>query len=257
MGADATILSDPNEVLVTLSAAEEDNNPFTIAILDHSMPSMSGMELGMAIRMQSVFDELKLLIFSSVGQKGDAALFAKAGFNAYLNKLCRYEVLNNILATMLSHTLDCAIITQHSIEDSKEASLWQDYVFNSSILVAEDNLTNQIIAKKFLAKMGVEVKVVNNGQEAVDAVKSMSFDLIFMDCRMPIMDGYEATSAIRVIEKENNKIAIPIIALTANATSDDRILCEQVGMNDVVTKPFKKSDLSDCLLKWLPEQQSE
>jgi signal transduction histidine kinase/CheY-like chemotaxis protein len=252
MGADATILSDSNEVLVTLSAAEKDNNPYKIAILDHAMPLMGGMELGMTIRMQSVFDELKLLIFSSVRQTGDAALFAKAGFNAYLNKLCRYEILNNILDTMLSHTLDLPIITQHSIDDANETAMWQEHVFNVSILVAEDNLTNQIIAKKLLAKMGVDVKVVNNGQEAVEAFKSMAFELIFMDCQMPVMDGYEATSAIREIEKEKNLRPMPIVALTANASSDDRILCEQSGMSDIVTKPFKKTDLSECFLKWLP-----
>ena len=252
MGAEATILSDPNDALVTLSDAKKDNNPFKIAILDHNMPSISGVELGVCIRRQSVFDELKLLICSSVGQKYGDALFAKAGFNAYVNKLCRYEVLNKILATMLSHTLDLPIITQHSIDDSKEASLWQDHVFNISVLVAEDNVTNQIIAKTFLAKMGVDVKVVNNGQEAVDAFKSMPFELIFMDCRMPIMDGYKATKTIREIEQERDLTPIPIIALTANAFSDDRVLCEEAGMNEVVTKPFKKTDLSDCLLKWLP-----
>ncbi|MFT5450785.1 MAG: signal transduction histidine kinase/CheY-like chemotaxis protein [Enterobacterales bacterium] len=257
MDADATILSDPNDVLVTLAEAKKEDNPFKIAILDHSMPSISGMELGIAIRKQAVFDDLKLLMCSSLAQKGDATLFAKAGFNAYLNKLCGYEILNNILSRLLSHTLDSPIITQHSIDDTQEASIFQEHVFNSSVLVVEDNLTNQIIAKKFLAIMGVDVIVVNNGQEAVDAFKARSFDLIFMDCRMPIMDGYEATKVIRILEKDNNKTAMPIIALTANATSEDRILCEQSGMNDVVTKPFKKIDLSNCLLKWLPEQQSE
>ena len=154
---------------------------------------------------------------------------------------------------MLSHSLDLPIITRPSIDDPNEASMLQDHVFNVSILVAEDNLTNQIIAKKFLAKMGVDVKIVNNGQAAVDAFKAMPFDLIFMDCQMPVMDGYEATSIIRKIEKEKNLRPMPIVALTANASSDDRILCELSGMSDVVTKPFNKADLSECLLKWLPD----
>jgi CheY-like chemotaxis protein len=73
-----------------------------------------------------------------------------------------------------------------------------------------------------------------------------------MDCRMPKMDGYEATKAIRTLEQESNKTPVPIIALTANASSDDRLLCEQAGMNDMVTKPFKRTDLPDCLQQWLP-----
>ena len=196
-------------------------------------------------------DKAVLETMTFVKEKGDAALFAKAGFNAYINKLCRYESLNSILSSMLNHTLESPIITQHSIDDAKQVSLSQEPMFDISVLVAEDNFTNQIVAKKMLMKMGVKVKLVNNGKEAVDAYKSQSFDLIFMDCRMPVMDGYEATTAIRQLENDNNKTAIPIIALTANASSDDRLLCEQSGMNEVVTKPYIKSEISECLIKWL------
>lgn len=111
---------------------------------------------------------------------------------------------------------------------------------------------NQIIAKKLLTKMGLDVDVANDGQEAIDTFKSQCYDLISMGFRLPVLDGYKATQAIRKIEKERNKTAITISALTVNYSSDDRILCEKSGMNDVVTKPFRPADLSECLKQWLP-----
>ena len=256
MGAVTTLLSDPSQVLQVLSEASSNNNPYKVIILEHMMPSISAMELGRSIRKQDIFDELKLLVLSSIGQKGDAAFFAKAGFNGYLNKLCRHETLNNVLSTMLNHRREDPIITQYTNDAKEKVSLSQEQTFNISVLVAEDNFTNQIIAKKILKKMGVEVKIVKDGKEALEAYKTQSFDLIFMDCRMPVMDGYEATVAIRELEKENNTTVIPIIALTANVSKDDRVLCEKSGMDDVVTKPYKKADISDCLTKWFTNSVS-
>ena len=100
--------------------------------------------------------------------------------------------------------------------------------------------------------MGLEVDIANDGLEAIEAFKSSHYDLIFMDCRMPVMDGYEATRSIRQLEQGNSKKPVPVIALTANASNDDKLLCEQAGMDDVITKPFKHTDLSDCLRTWLP-----
>ena len=119
--------------------------------------------------------------------------------------------------------------------------------------MVEDVLPNQIITRKFLNNLGVDVDVVSNGQEAVELYKNNSYDFIFMDCHMPVMDGYQATKIIREIEKENNiKFPLPVIALTANASDQGRLLCEEAGMNDVVTKPFKQMDLQVSLQKWLP-----
>ncbi|MFT5210796.1 MAG: CheY-like chemotaxis protein [Flavobacterium sp.] len=143
------------------------------------------------------------------------------------------------------------IVTHHTIEDAKSNIANEPQNINGSILIVEDNITNQIIAKKLMVSMGLTVDIVNNGQEGVEAYNSKNYDLIFMDCRMPVMDGYEATEAIRDIKQEKGLTPTPIIALTANVSSDDRILCEESGMNAVVTKPFKRADLSKALIGWL------
>ncbi len=253
MGAKVSIAFDTSQIQETLLRAVESNLPFDIAILEQNMPQKSGLEVGAEIRKDPQFTDLKLLIFASVGQKGDAIVFAQAGFNAYLNKLCRYETLRAMLSSMLEHQPGQPLITQHSVEDARQSVDSVGKTFKASVLLVEDIFPNQIVAKKFLGGMGVEVEVANDGQEAIDAYKSHTFDLILMDCRMPVMDGYQATRVIRDLEKEYNKTPIPIIALTANASNEDRVLCKQAGMNDVITKPYKRADLTNCLHQWLLE----
>ncbi len=119
--------------------------------------------------------------------------------------------------------------------------------FNARVLVAEDNPTNQIVAQGMLEVTGCTVDMVENGVEAVKAVKNSDiYDIIFMDCQMPVMDGYEASEKIRKMMKQSNR-DIPIIALTANAMKGDRKKCITAGMNDYLPKPFDKSQLIDIL----------
>jgi CheY-like chemotaxis protein len=101
--------------------------------------------------------------------------------------------------------------------------------------------------------MGVKVDVAVNGQEALQAIENTHFDLVLMDCRMPVMDGYEATRTIREREKSQNSARrLPVIALTANASTEDREQCQACGMDEVITKPFQRKDLVECLQRWLP-----
>jgi CheY-like chemotaxis protein len=117
------------------------------------------------------------------------------------------------------------------------------------ILVVEDNLVNQKVIVTRLRKLGYQVDVVANGQEAVEASRRISYQLIFMDCRMPVMDGFEATRRIR--QQERNQRSTPIVALTASAFEGERTLCLDAGMDDYLSKPFKIDDLHEKLERWL------
>ena len=118
------------------------------------------------------------------------------------------------------------------------------------ILVAEDNVVNQMVVMSHLKKMGFEAQAVANGKEVLHALAFGDFDLILMDCQMPEMDGYTATGEIRAMEKASGS-HIPIIALTANAMREDEEKCRAAGMDDYLAKPFKKEDLNAVLEKWL------
>ncbi len=126
--------------------------------------------------------------------------------------------------------------------------------FNAHVLVAEDVLPNQIVAKKMLEKTGVQVSLVDDGMKTISFWRTNDCDLIFMDCRMPVMDGYEATREIRRLEAEENLPRTPIVALTANATAPDRELCREVGMDDLIAKPFQLEDLIVALRRYLPNK---
>jgi CheY-like chemotaxis protein len=117
------------------------------------------------------------------------------------------------------------------------------------LLVVEDNPVNQAVARRLLQKMGHEVDVANNGQEAVDAVSSGNYDVILMDCQMPVVDGYAATAAIRALS--GAQADLPIVAMTANALKGDRERCLDAGMNDYLAKPINAKKLEEMVSLWL------
>jgi two-component system, sensor histidine kinase len=122
------------------------------------------------------------------------------------------------------------------------------------ILLVEDNVVNQEVAKEYFWEIGCEVSVANNGLEAVAMTGAEAFDIVFMDCLMPEMDGFQATLAIRERERAGGLPAIPIIALTANAFASDREKCLAAGMSDYLSKPFTAEDIRGQLEKWLPSR---
>jgi CheY-like chemotaxis protein len=135
------------------------------------------------------------------------------------------------------------IVTRHTIAEAASRG--------ARILLAEDNVINQKVAQSLLNKLGYDVDLAADGQEAVRALELINYDLVLMDCLMPEMDGFEATSVIR---DQNSKIInhdVPIIAMTANAMQGDREKCIQAGMNDYLAKPVKKDELAEILGKWL------
>ena len=117
--------------------------------------------------------------------------------------------------------------------------------------MVEDNRVNLKVASTILEKYGCHVTPAGNGIEAVNLVKQTQFDLIFMDCQMPEMDGYEASRAIRLLEQHNHVHSIPIIAFTANAMKGDDMKCFEAGMNDYVSKPVQREKIESILCKWL------
>lgn len=253
MGTRPTAIESPKQAIDDLHQAIAENDPYRIAIIDYSLPNKNGFQLGAEIRQKSEFNELKLLIFSSYGERGDARLYKEAGFDAYLNKLSNYEIVQSMLSQMLINSSGENIVTQHSIDEYVTPTIESEiFSTKASILVVEDLEPNQIIARTFLERMGASVDIVENGKEAIENYKKRYYDLIFMDYRMPVMNGYDATIAIRQLEAQQpDKSPVPIIGLTANASNADIGRCEKAGMDDVITKPFKKKDISDCLKKWL------
>jgi two-component system, sensor histidine kinase len=119
------------------------------------------------------------------------------------------------------------------------------------VLLAEDTEMNRMLVRILLTRMGFEVDEVENGQQAVDALARKRYDLVLMDCMMPVMDGYEATRILRAREAEAGQERVPVIALTASAIAGDRERCRQAGMDDYMTKPFQVDDFTAIVQRYL------
>lgn len=253
MGADTVVLDDPTQTLQVLQSANTDSKSFDISIIDFDLSVKSGVSLGREIRDYFDHDSLKLMIFGAVGQRGDAQMVREAGFNAYASKLCGREIFQKMILAMMKSKDSNDLVTQHTILDAKQNKQIQPLNLEGvSVLVVEDILPNRVIAKKLLESFGVEVELAYDGQQAVDMYRNHGYDFIFMDCQMPVMDGYQATIEIRTIEKKKKSPKrVPIIALTANTSKDEHQKCEASGMDGIVNKPFKSEDLRSALEKWL------
>jgi PAS domain S-box-containing protein len=239
-GMQAVCVHRGDEVLPALQSGLENTAPFDLCISDILMPDTDGFNVAAEIRSSDApFSALPLIALSSSLER-DAQRCEKAGFNGFLSKPARREKLLQMVGRVLG---DKDKPTQSSSEKKgkkihTQYSVREDLKHSVRILLAEDNLVNQKLAKLMLGKAGYQVEVANNGIEAVEKYSTDpdAFDLIFMDVQMPEMDGKEATQAIR----QKGFAAVPIIAMTAHAMKGDREMCLEAGMNDYITKPIKR-----------------
>ena len=241
------------EALQALALACEANDPFSAAVIDLQMPDMDGEELGRLIKADARFSATHMIMLTSLGSRGDAQRFAQAGFAGYLAKPVRRHELRGVLALVLSWKEQSRrpIATRHAARediprfDSRRAR----------ILVAEDNSTNQQVALGILKNMGLSADAVANGQEVLKALEMIPYDLVMMDCQMPVLDGYETTRIIRDLSSGIGCYNIPIIAMTAYAMQGDRDKCIAAGMNGYISKPIQPRELADALAEWLPPEK--
>lgn len=259
-------VASAREALAALRAANQSGRPFHIAILDHLMPEMDGEQLGRAIKADPELCQLALVMLTSSGQKSDAARFRAAGFDAYLVKPARSTHLIGALSALWGAVRDKTpvreMITRHSVLETaaveREPGLGRESLASSRILVAEDNIVNQKLAKRLLEKAGCQVELASNGVEAVEMWGKFPYDVVLMDCQMPEMNGFEATAEIRRREQESgNAWRTPIVALTANAMQGDQEKCRAAGMDDFVAKPIQVALLYRALERWVLRDDHE
>ncbi|MEI7673147.1 MAG: response regulator, partial [Deltaproteobacteria bacterium] len=247
-GVRSEVAPDGPMALQALYMAKDAGDPFVLAILDMQMPGMDGAALARAIKADEKLRDTRLVLCSSLGQRGDARRMQEIGFAAYLVKPVRHGEIINCLSAVLAGTAavhqEHSIVTHHMIREMGRG------VYR--ILLAEDNITNQQVAVGILRKLGLRADAVANGAEAVKALETLPYDLVLMDVQMPEMNGLEATRHIRNPQSAVQNHQIPIIAMTAGAMQGDREKCLEAGMNDYVSKPISPLALSDALDKWLP-----
>ena len=248
-GVEPTAASSADEALILMRQALGAGHPYDAVLLDHQMPGCDGAELGRIINQDEGLKCTRLVLLTSSGQRGDAKVFAHIGFAGYLLKPVTQRDLADGLLLVLANSADSwhlqsqPIVTRHALRTQRVRG-------GNLILLVEDNLVNQKVAVRLLEPLGYRVEVAADGQAAVAAWQSGHFDLIFMDCQMPLMDGYEATREIR--RREEGKRRIPIVALTADAMKEAEEKCRAAGMDDYLSKPIDRGKLEACLARHLP-----
>ena len=244
-------VSSGKEALHVLKDNQTGKEPFKLVIIDWMMPEMDGIEASRTIR-----DDLKLtipiILMTAFGREAEKLEAKKVGINAFLTKPIFQSTLFNAIMDAFGKE---ALGERPRKEITTKASIYKKRLEGIRILVAEDNPTNQEIAKAVLEGAGIVVEIANNGEEAVEAVKKGHFDAVLMDIQMPKMDGYDATRAIRQDPKLKS---IPIIAMTAHAMKGDEEMCLNIGMDAYISKPIRQDRLFAVLCKVIkPEEKGK
>jgi CheY-like chemotaxis protein len=235
-----TVVDSGQAALVEMDRAAKAGEPFHLALLDVMMPQTDGFVLAEQIRQRSGLSATKLIMLSSAGDLADTARCCELGIDCCLMKPVKQSDLLDSIVEALS------VATADETTPAPTAGEYPDSATSLRILLAEDGLVNQKVAVNLLERRGHRVNVANNGQEALAALDSTSFDVVLMDVQMPTMDGFEATSIIREREKESGA-HIPIIAMTAHAMKGDRERCLEVGMDGYIAKPIRAKDLYETV----------
>jgi CheY-like chemotaxis protein/anti-sigma regulatory factor (Ser/Thr protein kinase) len=244
------------KALEILHKAFERKEPFDMAILDFHMTGMNGEELAWAIKHDEEIQSVILVMLSSAENDFTNKTLDELGFSAYHKKPIRPSRLKSILSRAWSERLQPATTRKMEEKTEKKEELPR---FKANALVVEDNIVNLKLAKKLLDKYDCSYKTAMDGMEALELFKKKEnhFDIIFMDCQMPNMDGFDASIAIRKYEAKKNLQRTAIVAFTAHAMDSDKERCLDSGMDDFLTKPLRMDKLTEIMNKYLAGMKVE
>jgi signal transduction histidine kinase/DNA-binding response OmpR family regulator/HPt (histidine-containing phosphotransfer) domain-containing protein len=230
-----------------LSEAQQGGRGFDMVILDGCMPEMDGFAVAQAVRRDPKLAGTRILMLTSSGDRVSAQRRRELGLAAYLSKPASPSMLLNSIVSVVHDTPRpaAANVGQETAAD----------VPALHILVAEDNAVNQKLAARLLEKWGHSVVVVGDGQAALQAVQQERFDVLLTDIQMPVLDGLELTARIRQLEQQTHQ-HLPIIALTAHATQQDKAQCLEAGMDAYVSKPIRRQELLAALSQITPARSA-
>ncbi|MDQ6950746.1 MAG: response regulator [Mariprofundales bacterium] len=233
--------------LERLKAEVDGDDPYHIALIDHMMPEMDGMELAQRIKQDSRFASLKVIMLSSLDDVYDIRKKGEYGLDAFLRKPIHQSALYNLILSVMGAPNSLSAIKATADEGASSER-------SARILLAEDVDVNQQVAIGMLKKLGfARVDIANNGVEAVNHFSCGKYALVLMDLQMPKMDGYEAVQRIRAMELEQKGgVHTPIIALTAHVFAEEKARSLAMGMDDLMAKPLTGKKLAEVLNLWLP-----
>ena len=239
-GTECIDCSDGSTAIALLKERGTLGRPVQAVIVSDSAPDGSPLDLARSIRNEPMIGNPRIVLLSEIGERGDRTALVEAGFEGFISRPIRQSEVFNVM-------LDIDKISQ-GLRKSFRSLVPERFAGRAErILLVEDNVVNQMVAKGILEKFGLHTDVVGNGKEAIAALKSIAYDLVLMDVRMPELSGIETTILVRNGRTGSRNTEIPIVALTAHARTDDRDACLRAGMNGYVSKPIDPRDLYEAI----------
>ncbi len=248
--------------LKALQLACQQGRPYDAAFIDMQMPKTDGMTLGEEIKANSAIAGIPLIMLTSTNQRGEVQRALNIGFAAYLVKPVKASRLLNSIMTLLGDQLElggASVFDANNLSVLKKSQLESPAAKSKlRILIADDNLVNQKVALKQLYNLGYDADVVANGVEVLQLLEKVPYDLILIDCQMPVLDGYQTTQEINRRFNVETLSATSlhrrpiVVAMTANAMKQDQQRCLDAGMDDYLSKPVSKEKLAAILERWYP-----
>jgi two-component system, sensor histidine kinase and response regulator len=249
-GMNHTVCVDARDALETYRKLKTQGKNVDLVITDYNMPEMNGIDFTHQLKAAPYSYDGPVLMLSSVSERSEATRDSRDLFDMWLTKPVRASQLMDGIASAFYNNSVTEL--KRSAKGMKSASGEEEIEHHEvDILVAEDNVVNQMVIQTMLTGSGYKLRMVENGRLAVEAYQQKRPDLIIMDLSMPEMDGLEATRIIRKLEEENGHSDLSIIAATAHVMEEDHRKCAEAGMNDILTKPIKKDALTTMVERWL------
>ncbi|MCU0647533.1 MAG: response regulator [Gemmatimonadaceae bacterium] len=241
-GMEPVVVARPSEAERVLA-----ETPCVLALLDYKLPEIDGVTLARRIRDSHGARAPRMLLLTSLATPEQPLRAREAGIAAHLSKPVRRAELQRAILQALGSVTP-------SRQGSAATSTPLATPHRGRVLLAEDHPVNQEVAVAMLTRLGYAVDVADSGATAVERVRAQAYDVVLMDCQMPVLDGFEATAVIRRMEAETGERRSPIVALTANTMEGDRERCLAAGMDDYLPKPFSRVQLMAMLERWVPSE---
>ncbi|MCG9690416.1 response regulator [Vibrio sp. Isolate22] len=276
-GVSSTCCETATQALELVSESVENASPYDLVLIDKVMPSIDGFQLARNLIERFGKACPKLVMISADPRKQDEMHAKQVGFIAYIARPYQDNQLKWTISEVLARSADTstftypnrgevafkdnepvpttkpAVVAKESVKAEESKPQPETSLFSGKVLVVEDSRVNQQVAKMMLKKLGFEVDIADNGKVGVDKFKHNEYQMIFMDCQMPVLDGFEATKQIRALEEGTSK-HIPIVALTANVVQRDKHLCFDVGMDEFLPKPVNQGKLREIVASFLSDK---
>lgn len=237
---------DGETALKMAREAASAGDPFRVLLVDQNMPGLSGEQTGLAVRADAALSGIAMMLFTATVDREEMRKFARAGFDGYFVKPIRPSELQDALTALVRSKRRGTPRLELVAKPKAAATHGPRAHEHRRVLLVEDNTINQKVGKRMLENLGCTVDVASNGAEALTSWGAHHYDAVFMDCDMPVMNGFDATREIRRHEADTAR-RTPIVALTANALPSDRERCLASGMDDFIAKPVREEALNAVL----------